>query len=240
MDDAVQRAVDHGVVVVVAAGNDSLPICENSSNQGRVLCVGAVDRRGQRSFYSSFGNGLGLVAPGGAGTGSGEDILSTWNDGGYHTLAGTSQAVPHVSGVAALLVSKGLRGQAAVQRIVATATDAGSPGPDPVYGAGIVNAQAALAGPGGGSGSTAGAAGSGAARVTIRRRQHIRYVLSRGIRITCLAPGNGRCVATARSRRETIARGSTALTIGHARTFWARPTRKGKRLLRNALQRRRS
>jgi serine protease len=239
MDDAVQRAVDHGVVVVAAAGNDSLPTCENSSYQGRVLCVGAVDRRGQRSFYSSFGNGLGLVAPGGAGTGGDEDILSTWNDGGYHTLAGTSQAVPHVAGAAALLVSKGVRGQAAVQRILAMASDAGPSGPDAVYGAGILDAQAAVAGLGG-AGSTSGARSSGGPRVTIRRRQHIRYVLSRGIRIICLAPGNGRCVARARSRRETIARGSTSLTIGQARTFGARPTRKGKRLLRSALHRRRS
>src|SRR4051794_11664813 len=186
MSTAVQRAVSHGVVVVAAAGNDGLPFCENNSLAGKVLCVGAVDKRDNRSFYSSFGQGLSLVAPGGSDMpGTDEDVLSTWNDGSYQELAGTSQATPHVSGVAALLVSLGVRGQAAVQRILATATDLGPPGPDIQFGAGLVNAQAAVAGLHRSAGAGAGAGSGARARVSIARRQRLRTVLRHGIPVTC-------------------------------------------------------
>lgn len=73
---AVGRSLDRGVVVVAASGNNGLPACEQPAAEGRLLCVGAVDRRGARSFFSSFGRGLGLVAPGGSGLPiAGEDIL---------------------------------------------------------------------------------------------------------------------------------------------------------------------
>jgi subtilisin family serine protease len=136
LGDAINRALDHGVVVVAAAGNDSVPVCEQPPTNGRLLCVGAIDRRGMHSFFSSFGLGVNVLAPGGSGLpGSDEDVLSTWNDGGYAFLAGTSQATPHVSGVAALLVSLGLRGQAVVKRILSTESSSG-----------VLDAQAAVAG----------------------------------------------------------------------------------------------
>jgi subtilisin family serine protease len=203
IDAAIERALAHNVVVVAAAGNDSLPLCENNPFGGRVLCVGAVDRRGLRSFYSSFGEGVNILAPGGSSLpGTDEDVLSTYNDGDYHYLAGTSQATPHVSGVAALLASLGLHGQAAVQRIVATANAAG-----------IVNAQAAVA----------GLAQQNGATVTFRSRQRIRTVLRHGIEVSCAAS----CTFSAKARHATIARES-------------RLTRVGKRALRSALKRKRT
>src|SRR3954451_4651126 len=159
---SVQRALNKGVVVVAAAGNDTAPFCEQPAVSGPLLCVGAVDSRKMRSFYSSSGD---IMAPGGTAlTGDpSEDILSTYNDGKYETLAGTSQATPHVAGVAALLESLGLRGQAVVDRILKTASDPGMTCLD--CGAGIVDAKAAVAGLGGGNnggGSTGG--GGGAAK----------------------------------------------------------------------------
>ena len=236
---AIDRALDRGVVVVAASGNNGLPACEQPSAQGRLLCVGAVDRRGMRSFFSSFGQGLGLVAPGGSGasavTNTGEDVLSTWRDGGYEELAGTSQAAPHVAGVAALLVSKGLRGQAVANRILATAKDAGPAGPDPEYGAGIVNTRAAMAGMSG----AAGGSGS-AARISIARVQRLRSVLRRGIKVRCRAAGAGRCRAKATRRKRTLAYGTHRVKPGVAVTFYSKPNRRGRALIRRALRRHKS
>jgi subtilisin family serine protease len=62
---------------------------------------------------------------------------------------GTSMASPHVSGTAALVISSGILGKnpspAAIEKhLEATATDIGAPGFDLHYGAGIVNAAAAV------------------------------------------------------------------------------------------------
>ena len=227
--DAVERAVASGAVVVAAAGNDSLPICEQPEVQGKILCVGAVDKREMRTFYSSSGN---ISAPGGSGLGGDEDIVSTYNDGRYTEIAGTSQATPHVSGVAALLVSRGVRGQAAVDRILATARDVGPAGPDPMYGAGIVNAREAVKGLAG--------SGGGAARgsISVKRRQRIRTVRRRGVRIVCRPAATGACRARIRARGHLIARGSKRISSGSQGVVVARLTRAGKRMLRHAKRRR--
>jgi subtilisin family serine protease len=237
-DAAIHRAIAAGIVVVAAAGNNGVPVCEQPAAGDGLLCVGAVDKRRQRSFFSSFGSGLGLVAPGGSGGSSampGEDILSTFTGSAYMELAGTSQAAPHVSGVAALLVARGVRGQAAVKRIRATATDLGPPGADAEFGAGLVNARAAVAGLGGGS-PPAGAPGGShralPAFVRVRRRQKQRRVLRRGIRLRVRAVRGGRARVRVRAQGHVIARGSRTLRAERAATLVARLNRRGRRLVR--------
>jgi subtilisin family serine protease len=237
-NDAIDRALDAGRIVIAAAGNDALPACGQPSGQGRLLCVGAVDRRRARSAFSNYGLGLGLVAPGGSGQAVfGENVLSTFNGGTYSEIAGTSQAAPHVSGVAALLVQKGLRGQAAVQRILASATDVGASGPDMVYGAGIVDARAALGIAAGGIRTPTAAAAAPQVVVSLARRARIRTVLKRGIRVRCRAAGAGRCRVGAYRGPRRLAAGSARLAIGRSAVAVARFNKKGRAGLRSALRR---
>jgi hypothetical protein len=117
------------------------------------------------------------------------------------------------------------------------------PGPDPVYGAGVVDARAAVAGlsrsgPGGGAGTTGSQIGA-AGRVSVPRVQRIRAVLRRGLVVRCLAAGAGRCSARANARRRRIAGGSRLLPAGRLVTLRARVTPRGRALLVAALRRHR-
>ena len=249
IDAAIRRALAAGIVVVAASGNNGVPVCEQPAAAQGLVCVGSVDRRGQRSFFSSFGSGLAVVAPGGSAVPvAGEDVLSTVPPDGYAEIAGTSQAAPHVAGVAALLVALGVRGRAAADRILATATDLGPPGPDAQYGHGLVNARAAVAGLGMAGGAPPGAGGgSRAVRafVRARRRQGARRAIR--LRMRSTADGRARIRVRARqarapraertravrtslaaappARRTRIVRTSRALRAGRARTVRVRVRR---------------
>ncbi|WP_417214977.1 S8 family serine peptidase [Alcanivorax sp.] len=98
LDTAVRNAVDAGVTMVVAAGNDNRDACNGSPNRvAEALTVGATTRQDQRSSFSNFGACVDLFAPG-------SDITSAWYQSDTQTasLNGTSMAAPHAAGAAAL------------------------------------------------------------------------------------------------------------------------------------------
>jgi serine protease len=116
---AYQNALDFarskGAVVVAAAGNTNVNASRVSpANCGNVITVAASNRKLAKADYSNFGENVDLYAPGGEMVASSVDgIVSTLNSGtdrpgseGYYLKEGTSMAAPHVSAVAAMMLSK--------------------------------------------------------------------------------------------------------------------------------------
>jgi len=132
-----RRAWLSGALVVIASGNTGEEVLEGGSDSA--IFVGAVDRTDQRSRFSTYGPWLDLVAPG-------VGIYSTKLGNGYGSVSGTSFAAPVVSGVAALIWSlrPDLRPITVEQLLKGTAKDLGPAGFDNSYGAGRVDAGAAL------------------------------------------------------------------------------------------------
>jgi subtilisin family serine protease len=149
---AIAYARDHNVVVAAAGGNDgnngpaSYPAAY-SDVYANVVAVAATDNNNGHPSYGTSGNNAGyldVAAPGGvpaAGCNATVEVLSTWNDGDYCAIAGTSMSTPHVSAAAALLRSaNGACTAAQVRtRIRNTATDLGAPGEDSTFGTGLIN-----------------------------------------------------------------------------------------------------
>ena len=168
--DAVNAAYAAGAVPVVASGNSRFLIFGGSANSGNLnaVVVGATQPGGSPASYSSaIGSAKwGVMAPGGAGSGDANDVISTyWNPNdpsstnSYAYLAGTSMATPHVSGLVALLLAEGLPRDAAIQQVLTTS--AAIPGcAASTCGHGLINLPAAV-GTGGGGGPTGGTGTTG-------------------------------------------------------------------------------
>ncbi|MFY9636151.1 S8 family serine peptidase [Pseudarthrobacter sp. BIM B-2242] len=141
-DAAFLYAEQKDVVIVAAAGNrigGNLQVGAPATIPG-VLTVAGLDRKGAASVDSSSqGISIGVAAPA-------ENLLGGLPGGGYAEWAGTSGAAPIVAGVAALIRSKwpDMSAKQVINRIVSTAKDAGPAGKDPLYGFGVLNAEAAL------------------------------------------------------------------------------------------------
>jgi subtilisin family serine protease len=147
---AIAYARDNNVVVVAAGGNDGqtdhAPSYPGAYSEGyaNVIAVAATDNANGHPAYGTTGSYLDVSAPGGvpaSGCTSAVEILSTWSDGDYCAIAGTSMSTPHVSAAAALLRSaNGACTAAQVRtRIRDTATNLGALGEDDTFGTGLIN-----------------------------------------------------------------------------------------------------
>lgn len=154
---AVRHAASKGMIMVAPSGNEGAGAVAFPASDPDVIAVGAVTADRKRAYYSNYGAGLDLVAPGGdlsadlTGDGQPDGIRQQSFTGtldGFCScpVEGTSAAAPHVAAVAALLVSSGLATTAPQvrQALLSSALDLGPPGPDPEFGAGLLQADAAL------------------------------------------------------------------------------------------------
>ena len=138
LSDAVQYAAARGVILVAAAGNTGRLGILYPARYSPVIAVGAVDSARQRAWFSNYGPGLDLVAPG-------VSIYSTIV-GGYGYKNGTSMAAPFVSGLAAILrgLPLGTSPEVVTWQMQATAQDLGTAGWDEAYGSGLIQMDAAI------------------------------------------------------------------------------------------------
>ncbi len=90
-----------GGIVIFAAGNEDSPYGSPAMIED-AIAVTSIGADFQRAYYSNYGDWTDIAAPGGANN----DILSTGTKNRYIQMNGTSMACPHVSGVAALIVSR--------------------------------------------------------------------------------------------------------------------------------------
>lgn len=121
LKDAIERSNQAGALFVAAAGNDrsnndSRPSYPATYDVANVVSVAAMNNSGELATFSNYGKTtVHIGAPG-------RNIQSTI-PGGYAAWSGTSMATPHVSGVAALVLSNepGLTGVQMKERLLATA-----------------------------------------------------------------------------------------------------------------------
>jgi subtilisin family serine protease len=141
--DVLQAAVDyataHDSIVVAAAGNYGSNIAAYPAASTGAVAVSALDPLDGHPSFSSYGAWIGFAAPG-------VDIVTTSRGAGYGSATGTSPAAAFGSAVFALLLSAQpeLRRAEAIERVRDGCTDLGTSGWDRFFGAGRVDAHAAL------------------------------------------------------------------------------------------------
>lgn len=135
----IKQATAQGIIFVAATGNENSQVCYPAAYD-EVIAVSAVDENMQHPQFSNHGIENEICAPG-------VNILSTYKDGHYARLSGTSMATPIISGAIALILARYQQLHNGAKPSVSAihellqhmVKDLGVQGRDEIYGAGIIN-----------------------------------------------------------------------------------------------------
>jgi subtilisin family serine protease len=130
---AVEAALEAGISVVAAVGNDSYAEVTYPARYDGVIAVTGVDANEQMLNFANEGL-IDVAAPG-------YGVYTAWTDENLVSFNGTSIAAPFVAGaIAAQLAANSQLSAAEAETLVLEyVNDTGAPGPDPDYGQGILN-----------------------------------------------------------------------------------------------------
>ena len=137
--DAVEFAHSMGCVMAAAAGNEGDTRIDYPAGMTYVIGVSSIDPNGSRSYFSNHNSSVDLAAPGAG-------IIGPRPNDMYDRGSGTSEATPHVSAAALLVLAEypGSTPEEVWRRLKDSARDLGTPGYDEDYGWGLLDVSGAL------------------------------------------------------------------------------------------------
>jgi subtilisin family serine protease len=140
VDRRLNLARQRGIILVAAAGNagPTSPALFPAASPG-VIAVTATDEDDRIYRAAVRGSHIAIAAPG-------VNLMLPALGGDYRMTSGTSFSAAEITGVIALMLERnpGLNREAVRRALISTARDLGSPGIDPLFGAGLVDAYQAV------------------------------------------------------------------------------------------------
>ncbi len=108
LQNAVDYAVSHGVVVVAAAGNNGNTARSYPGYYSGAIAVAATDVNDAKASWSTYGSWVDVAAPGVDSFSTMPNHANTIGPTNYGSLSGTSMATPHTAGLAGLIWATGI------------------------------------------------------------------------------------------------------------------------------------